>query len=161
MARLAAVASLELQKIMNHGATLSAWYPFSLFIELNELMEREFGTGDGGLYRLLGRHSADAHLTTIYRLFFKVGTVYWILGRGARLWSAYYDSGKLELYMRGSHRAEIRLFDFATPHKIHCASVAGWVERSVELSGGKNVVVTETSCRVEGAPRCEFQCTWQ
>lgn len=161
MAQLTAAASPALQQIIARGAVMSAWYPFAQFIELNQIMEAAFGTGDGSLYRLLGRHGADAHLTTIYRLFYKVGTVYWILGRGARLWSAYYDSGKLELYTRGSHSAEMRLFDFATPDKIHCANVAGWVERSVELSGGKNVSVIESSCRVDGAAHCQFQCTWQ
>lgn len=161
LAQVNAAASPGLQRIIARGAVLSTWYPFALFIELNELLEREFGDRDGSLYRLLGRHGADAHLTTIYRLFFKVGTVYWILGRGARLWSAYYDSGTLELYTRGSHRAEMRMFDFATPHKIHCANVAGWVERSVELSGGKNVVVNETSCRCDGAAHCQFVCSWQ
>ena len=55
--------------------------------------------------RALGRYGADANLTTIYRLFFKVGTVHWILGRAVRLWSAHYDSGYLEVVTRGPEGA--------------------------------------------------------
>ena len=33
---------------------------------------------------MLGRYGADANLTTIYRLFFKVGTVQWILARASQ-----------------------------------------------------------------------------
>lgn len=161
MKELAAAASPELRAVIERGASLSKWYPFAQFIELSELMDTQFGRGDGTLHRVLGRHSADAHLTTIYRLFYKVGTVHWILGRAARLWGAYYDSGRLELYTRGVRAVEMRMMGFATPHKIHCASVAGWVERSVELSGGHNVKVEETACRVDGATHCEFRCSWE
>jgi hypothetical protein len=139
---------------------MSNWYPFEQFIELNQSIDALFGKGDGSMARVLGRHSADAHLTTIYRLFFKVGTVYWILGRGARLWGAYYDTGKLELYTRGVRNVEVRLVDFATPHRVHCDSVAGWVERSVELSGGKSVVVEHPECRLTGASQCVLRCSW-
>ncbi|MEO8705674.1 MAG: hypothetical protein ABI867_36925, partial [Kofleriaceae bacterium] len=106
-------------------------------------------------------YSADANLTTIYRLFFKVGTAHWILGRAVRLWSAHYDSGTLEVLTRGPKTAVLRLRGFATPHPAHCLSVMGWAQRSIELSGGGNVTVSEPLCRTRGDDICQLEAKWE
>ena len=124
-------------------------------------MDRLFGKGDLGLVRELGRYGADANLTTIYRLFFKVGTTHWILGRAVRLWSAHYDSGYLEVLTRGPKTTVLRMRGFATPHRVHCLSVIGWAERSIELSGGVNVVGEEPLCRTRGDEMCQIEATWE
>jgi hypothetical protein len=100
-------------------------------------------------------------LTTIYRLFFKVGTTHWILGRAVRLWSAHYDSGYLEVLTRGPKTAVLRIRGFATPHKAHCLSVQGWAERSIELSGGERVTTEEPLCRTRGDELCQLEAKWE
>ena len=160
LTRLLAQCSPELRATIERGVQKAAWYPLSQFIELCEVIDRVFGTGDRTLVRELGRHGADANLTTIYRLFFKVGTVHWILGRAVRLWSAHYDTGYLEVMTRGPKSAVARVRGFATPHPVHCLSVEGWCERSVELSGGKGARVTETKCRNRGDDLCQMELTW-
>lgn len=166
MARLIAQASPDLRLTLGGprlgGAIDKArWYPFEQFIELNVLIDRLFGAGDLGLVRELGRHGADANLTTIYRLFYKVGATHWILGRAVRLWSAHYDSGYLEILTRGLRSATLRIRGFATPDRVHCLSVLGWGERSIELSGGTRVQVSETLCRLRGDELCQIEATWE
>ena len=85
MERLLAQCSPELKASLETGIAKAKWYPFEQFIELNETIDRLFGKGDLGLIHELGRYGADANLTTIYRLFYKVGTTQWILGRAVRL----------------------------------------------------------------------------
>jgi hypothetical protein len=118
-------ASPELRNSLEMGINKAKWYPFDQFIELNLLLDRLFGKGDMGLIKDLGRYSADANLRTIYRLFYKVGTVHWILGRGVRLWSAHYDSGYAEVATRGPKTAIMRIRGFSTPHPVHCLTVLG------------------------------------
>ncbi len=160
LAKLRAQCSPELRAAIDAGIVKAAWYPLPLFIELCERIDQIFGAGDRALIRALGRHGADANLTTIYRLFFKVGTVHWILGRAVRLWSAHYDTGYLEVMTRGPKSALARVRGFATPHPVHCLSVEGWCERSIELSGGAGAKVTETKCRTRGDDLCQFELTW-
>jgi len=81
--------------------------------------------------RALGRASADANLTTIYRLFYKVGSIQWVLQRGVRLWGAHYDSGNVEVMTRGPKAAVARVRDFDTPDAVNCLSVTGWCERTL------------------------------
>ena len=161
MGRLKAQLSPELRSAIEQGINKAAWYPFDQFIELNTVTDRLFGRGDLGLVKDLGRYGADANLTTIYRLFFKVGTVQWILGRAVRLWSAHYDSGYCEIATRGPKAAVMRIRGFATPHVAHCMSVMGWTERSIELSGGKRPIVEESACRTRGDDHCRLDIAWE
>lgn len=159
--RLLTQVSPELKSTIEHGIHKAHWYPFDQFVELNLVLDRLFGRGDLGIIKQLGRYGADANLKTIYRLFYKVGTVQWILGRAVRLWGAHYDSGYLEVATRGAQAAVLRLRGFATPHKAHCLSVQGWVERSVELSGGEHATVNESKCRTRGDDLCQLDIAWQ
>ena len=158
--RLVRQSSPELRETIEHRIDKARWYPFEQFVELNLVIDRLFGKGDLALIRELGRRGADTNLTTIYRLFYKLGSVYWILGRGVRLWSAHYDSGFCEIATRGQRAAVMRIHGFATPHRAHCLSVMGWVERSVELSGGKRPAVEENLCRTRGDSVCELTISW-
>jgi hypothetical protein len=159
--RLLAQCSPELRANIEQGISKAKWYPFEQFIELNVTIDRLFGKGDLSLVKELGRYGADANLTTIYRLFYKVGTTHWILGRAVRLWSAHYDSGYLEVLTRGPKTAVLRIRGFATPHRAHCLSVQGWAERSIELSGGVGVETDEPLCRLRGDEMCQLEAKWE
>jgi hypothetical protein len=161
MDRLLAQASPDLRYSIEQGLQKAKWYPFEQFVELNLLIDKVFGKGDLSLVRELGRFGAEANLTTIYRLFFKVGTVHWILGRAVRLWSAHYDSGYLEVSTKGAKQVILRIRGFATPHQAHCLSVAGWVEKSIELSGGKRTRLVESKCRTRGDELCQLDGSWE
>jgi hypothetical protein len=158
--RLLSQVSPELRRSIEIGISKAKWYPFAQFVELNTVLDRLFGNGDLGIVRQLGKFGADANLKTIYRLFYKFGTVHWILARAVRLWSAHYDSGYMEVATRGTKAAVLRIRGFSTPHQAHCLSVEGWTERSIELSGGKEVFVTETKCRTRGDDVCQLDATW-
>ena len=159
--RLLRQSSPGVREGIERGFAKAKWYPFEQFVELNETIDRLFGRGDLGLVKLLGRYSADANLTTIYRLFFKVGSVQWILGRAVRLWGAHYDAGYFEVATRGNRAAVLRLRGFPTPHRVHCLAVAGFVERSLELSGGKRPIVEESQCRTRGDELCQLDIVWE
>jgi hypothetical protein len=159
--RLLPQCSAELRSTIESGIHKATWYPFAQFIELISTIDRLFGKGDLSLVDELARYGADANLTTIYRLFYKVGTAHWILGRAVRLWSAHYDSGYLEVLTRGPKTAVLRIRGFDTPHRVHCMSVMGWARRSIELSGGNQVVSNETKCRLAGDEFCQLDTTWE
>jgi hypothetical protein len=159
--RLAAAVTAPLAQVLREGAVMSKWYPFEQFVELNLAIDRMYGRGDLSLIRGLGRHGADANLTTIYRLFYKVGTVKWILARASRLWGLHYDSGTLHLDMYPGREVGLRIEEFESPHPAHCLSVLGWAERSIELSGGTDVKIAEVACRTRGGPACRFRASWR
>jgi hypothetical protein len=149
------------RQILSAPLVKAGWYPFTVFVEEIEAIDRIFGAGDLSLARTLGRFAAEANLPTIYRLFYKVGSPRWVIERAARLWSLHYDSGRLTTEPSPGGGLLVRIEDFATPHRAHCLSVMGWSERSVELSGARLVVVAEGDCKVKGGIECAFSVSWQ
>jgi hypothetical protein len=160
--RLAHQVSPPLRQLVEQGVKMARWYPFELFLELNTTIDRIYGNGDGSLVRQLGYHGAGANLATIYRLFYRVGSVMWILGRAARLWNAHYDSGRLEVRARGAGggEAELDIIDYDQPSCIHCDAVMGWCQRSIELSGGHDTTVERAQCRRTGDALCRIRAKW-
>ncbi len=157
--RVAAQVSPALAEVVQAGPINARWYPVAMLVELSETLDRLFGAGDGALVRELGRYGADANLTTIYRLFYRVGTVRWVMARAARLWHLHYDGGRLEVHESPEH-IELDIADFPEPSCTHCRSVQGWAERSIELSGGEQVTTELTECRRQGAEACCIRCRW-
>ncbi|HVK74304.1 MAG TPA: hypothetical protein VM734_13330 [Kofleriaceae bacterium] len=158
--QLCEAVSPGLAGAIRDGVAVATWYPFAEFIELNTAIDRLFGQGDGGLIRELGRWGAEANMTTIYRLFYKVGTVRWVMARAARLWYLHYDAGRLSLRELSSGEIELAIEEFPTPSCVHCQAVQGWAERSVELSGGELVKSELHACRLEGSLACRLRARW-
>ncbi|HVV83501.1 MAG TPA: hypothetical protein VHE35_10535 [Kofleriaceae bacterium] len=161
LARVTRDASEPLAALIAGGARTEAWYPFALFVELNDVIDRAFGAGDGALAKELGRHGADANMTTIYRLFFKLGSVRWVIARAARLWHMHYDAGRLEVVDRGTRQVDLHLVGVPEPSCTHCRAVQGWAERSIELSGGTDVATDLHACRCHGGASCCISARWK
>lgn len=132
------------------------WVPYDLFVRLNVVADRMFGEGDLQLCREMGRFGADLNLPTLYRIFYKLGTPAFILGKAARLWDLHYSSGRLAVHQEGPGQVRLSIHDFARPHRAHCMSVLGWAERSAELSGAALRFSDEVACRTRGAEACEL-----
>ena len=79
------------QKVMPHD-----WVSFELFVELCTEIDRLYGRGDLMLCRELGRYAAKVNLTTLYRIFFALGSPRFIVGRAVRVWDVHYDSGQID-----------------------------------------------------------------
>jgi hypothetical protein len=158
-ARLLTGLSQETRAVVDQGFSPFAWYPMETFIELCVTVDRLFGKGDLLLCEDLGRYACDANLTTLYKMLYKLGNIHFILRRAALAWSLSYDEGELKVVGQGDHSAALQIAGITTPHRAHCLSVKGWVARAGELSGARDVVVTER-CRVLGASECEMRLDW-
>ena len=83
-----------------------------------------------------------------------------IFGKAASVWSAYYSSGKLKATQHAPGDIELEILEFETPHWAHCESVLGWAQRSIELTGVKNVRADHLECRAKNARRCRMHFSW-
>ncbi len=154
------LADREAAALLKRGPMRSSWYPFELFVDLIACIDRVCGKGDGGLYRQLAGQVAEDDLKSIYKAFFRVASTGFIIGKAAQVWSQYYDSGKLNVLVREKNNVKLEISNFETPHQIHCESVAGWIHRTVELTGMEAVSVIHSECRAGGDDRCLFDATW-
>ena len=51
-------------------------------------------------------------------------------------------------------------YEFAVKDEAFCARLRGWLAGAVELTGGKNAVVTESKCACRGQDHCVFAVSW-
>lgn len=151
----------EQAKRLETGVLKSAWYPFDLFVDFTETIDRVVGKGDGKLYRAVAAQTAEDDLSTVYKVFFKFLKPMYIFEKAGQLWSSYYSSGQLKSTTLGPSDIELEIIGFETPHWAHCESVVGWAQRSIELTGVKNVQADHTECRAKGARRCRMRFSWK
>lgn len=139
----------------------SAWYPFDLWIDLTQTIDRVVGFGDGKLFRPMARQTAEDDLSTVYKVFFKFMQPMRIVDKAEQLWSAYYSSGRLQTTKLGPTSVELEIVGFESPHWVHCESALGWAERSIQLTGVKDVLGDHVECRSRGASRCRMRISWK
>jgi hypothetical protein len=157
--RFVEALSPETRTLVDARILASGWYPFTAFVEICEVIDRQLGQGDLELCDELGRYGCDANLPTLYKIFFRMADVQYIVKRAAAAWRVNYDEGSMTLVGEGDHEVRLRM-EVPTPHRAHCLSVRGWIVRAGELSGAKDVRVVET-CRLHGDAYCEFDLRWR
>ncbi|MCK5242852.1 hypothetical protein KAR34_10400 [bacterium] len=158
--RVLARLSPDLQKEIKKGVLSSKWYPFQYYVEINQAIDKIIGNGDLLLLPELGRFSASAAMKWLYSVFYKIESPEFIINKASSLFRQYFDSGQLKVLEKGRRThgfyAVVDLQDFAAPCREHCLSCAGWIHQTLELSGAKNVRVTEEQCVCQGAKSCRF-----
>jgi predicted hydrocarbon binding protein len=75
------------------------------------------------------------------------------------MWRSLYNRGDLKVEEQSDKGARIRLADFPS-ETAGCSRVTGWIERMAEMTGVKNIVVTQTQCAAKGGKDCEWTVTW-
>ncbi len=131
----------EHAQILRAGVLRSSWVPFALFLDLNLTADRLFGSGDLSLCKAMGAYGARVNLPTLYRIFFRVGSLPFVLKRAARMWDVHYSTGRLSV-TDGKGWARLMVEGFAEPHPALWESVAGWAEATGRLTGVKDAHAT-------------------
>ncbi len=138
-----------------------AWYRFALFHEFVLAIDRRYGKGDGALLREIGRWGCHHTVPTLYKMFIRLGSVDFVLGKAGDLWGEHYNVGRFEAYRQfGRKLAFGTLHDFPKPSLAHCYGVLGFAMGCIELSGAENVRGQMVSCRAIGAERCVARVVW-
>jgi hypothetical protein len=139
----------------------SNWYEFSLLLHLMDgaapLLPHG---GKRSLAWDLGRFSAEHGLTTLYKVFFRVADPGFIIRKASQVFSNYYDSGRMELVSLQGKESVLRVTGFDQPCTLFCDRVQGWMERTLEMTGAKAIVMTHPKCMARGDSCCEFHGRW-
>jgi hypothetical protein len=142
------------------GFLETRWYPYELFIEVNDTIDRVLGHGDGELAYDLGRFNCSNNLTTTMRLLFKFGNIGWLLDRAAKAWRLQFDEGRMEVVDRDvGNQVVIEMHDHPHPNRGHCLAIKGWMKRATEISGEEDLECEEL-CRALGDDICRWTFRW-
>jgi hypothetical protein len=139
----------------------SSWHPMESFLRFMQEAKRQLGGGEPDVVRNMGRASCDYGLTGVYRVFFKLGSPEFIISRGARVFSSYYDSGRLTVPESRDGRAVAEVASLEGGAPEFCERMLGWMERTLELAGAKGLRSAHSLCVHRGDPVCRFEGDWK
>jgi hypothetical protein len=158
--RFEARATLALKTALASEYSRQEWVDFDLFVEATELVDALFGHGNLAVAWDIGRFAAEHNIGFWRSVMLRVVSPTVILGMAGSLWSHHYDTGRLVVTPE-SDGVQVRIIDFLRPHRTHCLSIGGWMERSLELGPSKQVRVREVACRTRGEETCAFVLSWR
>jgi hypothetical protein len=116
------------------------WYPHEVVAQLYDAICDEFGKGNPKFCWTVGKDAADYGLSLIYKFFLSFGSPMMFGSKGPEMWKTYYQPSTLEVLRNEKGAISLAIHDLQTS-LAHLYSVAGWMERAGELTGGKNIKV--------------------
>lgn len=141
----------ESLKILNFPISSSAWYPINeSTIIPTKVLAQLFYNDPVAAAREVGRYSAEKSLTGIDKVFIRVATPKFLIGRTANIFSSYYKPSRVEYRIVSDNEAILEIFEFGKVEELMIHRIAGWIQKAFELTNRKNVRAEVASENVNG-----------
>lgn len=163
--RLQAELPPEIREAVTHGILVGTFYPVPWLVRIQDVAARLLGGDRRACLRDFGRFSADKSLEGPYRVYLRVGSPEYILGKAAQFFEkpiqgAGGEAIRVLTLERGAGRMQID--PFPGGHADLCDRLDGYFEEVLVLAGARNVRVTHVACAWRGeGPTCEWTGSWE
>ena len=134
----------------------SSWCSFEAVVTLDRAIAQQYGRN---VLKDLGRFSAKINLDTTYRLY-KREDIHEFFARAAALQAQFQDFGTAIYEKSNEHGGRMIHSGYACFSPTYCSSAIGYYEEALRIHGGRNVIVTESSCQCAGDMNCTFVMRW-
>ena len=72
----------------------------------------------------------------------------------------YYSTGEMKTVVSEKGHAVLEMSGFGEPAPELCDRMQGWMQRTLDLSGGKGIRIVHDVCVNRGGPVCRFEGHW-
>jgi hypothetical protein len=139
----------------------SSWYEGEhAVLEPRDKICEVFFNSDPKGAREIGRFTADRSLNGIYRVFVRVGSPEWTVGKVAGIFGTFFTPGELAPVFSQKGKLVMRLSGFPARSEAFEEMICGFAERALELCGCKEVKVERTASLARWDPHADFSGTW-
>jgi uncharacterized protein (TIGR02265 family) len=142
----------------------SEWYPGELVLRLDGAIAAEAAAGDREAVLVsIGQFSAEASFGPTGALRAHVGTndPHALLREVPKVHAGLQGAGERGYARVGPRAAVVRAVRGHRNGGGDCLTHVGWLQRAIELCGGRDVQVHEAACIGRGGSCCEFRCQWR
>jgi len=152
----------ESRKIFNSKLSLDEWYPLHAGLHHpTEILCNMFYRGKPLGAWESGRYSADFGMNTLMKVFLKVSSVSFIVKKATAIITRYYEPCKVEVTEEEAFSTVVRISDFDEMTTIIEHRIAGYMERAVELTGGRDANVFIGPSLTKANLYSEFKVQWK
>jgi hypothetical protein len=156
------VLAPEARKVYPGSVLVSSWYPLKEFlVEPLRKMCDLFYAGDREGAREAGRFSADHSLKGIYKIFVKLGSPEFMVRRAGSILPMYYTPSEMKVVEARKGQGILQITHFPEMDQALEVRILGWMERAIEISGGKQPNIRITRSLAAGDSVTEFQANWK
>lgn len=141
------------------GIAASKWYPIEWYRALHAGMISATNEGER-IIREVERSAARADMTGVYRLVFKLLSPQTLIGLSARLFSTYYDTGRVETIESRSGYVRLRWTGCTGFDRNIWAGVFASSEEMLELAGARSVRIHVLQGGGQGNDFAEAEAFW-
>lgn len=159
-ANILAALPEEDKVILGQEILASTWYPIASFLHFMQETERQLTKEEPDVLRKMGRASCDYGVTGVYRIFFRIGSPEFLVSRGVSVFARYYDTGTMRVAEARPGRTVVEVSSFEGGAPQFCERLYGWMYRSLELAGARNLRGSHSSCVHRGDAVCRFEGEW-
>ncbi|MBW1813316.1 MAG: hypothetical protein JRJ39_06480 [Deltaproteobacteria bacterium] len=155
--------SEDSNKIMKeHIIPAISWYPIrpGLIEPTQKICELFYDNDENGAWEA-GRFSADIGLIGVYKMFVKLGSPKFIVGRAATIFSSYYKPCRMEIAGEAEKMVVLHIKKFLELERLVELRICGWIERALEISGSKAVKVELTKSLTNQDQVTEIVVEWK
>jgi uncharacterized protein (TIGR02265 family) len=150
----------EDKKIISERILPSAWYPLETFRNCFRAVVSELAKNDMEKVRQWGRLYGESIITGIYKSVLKEGAPMDSLCKYSSHIRNLFDFGEIKIEPVSDHEAivTVRDLDFNFEPQYHM--MRGWLERSLELCGARNIKTEALEKAWDGAAETRFRISW-
>lgn len=136
----------------------AAWIPYGLLVSIDKAIARTVAPGhEERIYVALGRHSAMRSFGSTP----KAATVHHHFWTGKVHHAEFGDFGTCSYVPLEAHALRMEYRQYPVLSRVFCLSAHGFFEGSVELFGGHEPIVEETTCQCYGDEACAYVVSWE
>jgi hypothetical protein len=150
----------RLHHYLEERIQIATWYPEADLLELVRALAAILPMQQGDVYQQMGRFSARDQFDGVYRHLLEGGDEFSLPRRGLVLWQSQHDTGRLQVNVEEPGLACVEVVDFALPSREMCAILLGYTAEMFTIAELRDPRVEKVSCRLDGADRCSWRCTW-
>jgi hypothetical protein len=139
------------------------WYPYSVYTEFLEAIDRRLGRGDLAFCRTLGEHAGQRDLGTIFRIYVALASPERLIRSCTKVWAAYHrNAGTMSAISWSEEETVLRIEGFPGMHPGHCRLMEGWMAETMATIGCPVLPgAHERTCMSRGGAFHEFWCQWR
>jgi hypothetical protein len=151
------------QNIYKNSVMASEWYDIEDgLLEPTRGIAEMFYSGDLNKTAWeMGRYSAEIGLTGIYKVFVLIATPQFIMKRGGKILSSFYQPSVLTTGEERSKGVDILVTEFENSSVITESRIAGWMEKALDICGVKNITIEKTKSLAKGDDMTAYVVNWE
>jgi hypothetical protein len=150
------------RNIMSKPVYVSDWYPVKdAAVDPTIAIGKVIFDGDSIKAGMeTGRFSSESALNGVYKIFVKMATPQFIIGRSGKILPSYYDPSDISVKESGPKHVILNISRLPMNHEVLEARIFGWIQKALEVTGCKNVLVNPTKSMTKGDSITELRISW-